>query len=248
MYKAIIVDDEPLARSVIVSYLKAFEQLSIVDECDDGFAAYKAILKHKPDLVFLDVQMPKITGFELLELIETDKPEIIFTTAYDEFALKAFEIGSVDYLLKPFNIERFGVAVEKFLKSKQVNDYSKSWEYLQQKTSKQPEEKSRVVVKVGGEIQLINANDIHFIEAYDDYVKINTLHDCFLKKKTMAYYEETLNEQQFLRVHRSFLINVTQLTKIEPLEKNTYLAILKSGKKLPMSRAGYLRTKTVLGL
>lgn len=246
MGKVIIIDDEPLARSVVAEYLQPHTELNIVAECGDGFQGMKAIAQHKPDLIFLDIQMPKINGFEMLELLDIP-PAVIFTTAFDEFAIKAFEANSVDYLLKPFSKERFDTAVEKW-KKKQNSSSENKFENFIENVNKQPEEKNRIVVKNGTDIRIIPVQEIHYIEAYDDYVKIFTADSYYLKKKTMNYYEQVLDDSLFFRTHRSFIINLGQLTKIEQLEKNTYLAILKSGKKISLSRSGYVKLKEILGI
>ncbi len=245
MHKVIIIDDEPLARMVVLEYLNQFPEFTVVAECDDGFQGMKAIQQHQPSLIFLDIQMPKITGFEMLELLDTP-PAVIFTTAFDEYAIKAFEANSIDYLLKPFSKERFDQAIEKC--RKQLNVKENKIENLLENTQKQIEEKNRIVVKNGTEIKIIPSKEIHYIEAYDDYVKIFTNDSYYLKKKTMNYFEQTLDPAIFYRTHRSFIVNLEQLTKIEQLEKNTYLTILKNGKKIPLSRAGYLKLKDKLGI
>jgi two-component system, LytTR family, response regulator len=245
MYKVIIIDDEPLARSIVKEYLQDKKNITIVAECDDGFQGIKAITQHKPDLIFLDIQMPKINGFEMLELLDV-KPAVIFTTAFDEYALKAFETNSIDYILKPFSKERLDTAIDKWTKQNFAVD-TKLNTFLES-TNKQTEERNRIVVKNGIDIRIVPVKEVHYIEAYDDYVKIFTADSHYLKKKTMNYYEEVLDSNLFFRTHRSFIINVEQLTKIEQLEKNTYLAILKNGKRIPLSRNGYLKLKGVLGI
>lgn len=243
MTKAIIIDDEALARENIENHLNEFSAIKVVAECTNGFEGFKAINAHQPELVFLDIQMPKINGFEMLELIE-DKPQIIFTTAFDEYALKAFETGAVDYLLKPFPEERFNRAVEKYLDQgktateRPVEDY----------TQDMPERQNRIVVKDGNEIQIIPAEQICYIEAYDDYVKIHTDGKKHLKSTTMKFLEKSLNPKLFIRVHRSYIINTNELTKIEPYKKNSHIAILKNGEQVPISRAGYTRLKDQLGI
>lgn len=246
MQKIIIIDDEPLARGLVEEYLKEHSHLEVVAHCGDGFEGVKAIVKHKPDLVFLDIQMPKINGFEMLELLD-EMPCVIFTTAFDEYAIKAFEANAIDYLLKPFSKERFDLAIEKW-KVKQTNPNKKELQAILENSNKQPEERNRIVVKNGSDIRIVPVNEIMYIEAYDDYVKIFTKDSYFLKKKTMNYYEEVLEPSVFFRSHRSFIINLQQLTKIEPLEKNTYVALLKNGKKIPLSRSAYSKLKEILGL
>lgn len=246
MIKTILIDDEPLARSIVSEYLQSYAEISIVQECNDGFEGVKAIAQHKPDLIFLDVQMPKINGFEMLELIE-QPPSVIFTTAFDEYAMKAFESHAIDYLLKPFSKERFDKAMQKWLGQRQQGD-SKGKSVMLTEEIRQPEERNRIVVKENGNIRIIPVNEIQYVEAYDDYVKIFTAKEMFLKKKTMSFYEQSLDASQFVRVHRSYIIQLSQITRIEPLEKDTHIAILKSNAKIPLSRTGYTKLKSVLGL
>ena len=247
MIKTVLIDDEPLARSIVREYLQSFPEISIAQECNDGFEGLKAIAQHKPDLVFLDIQMPKINGFEMLELIE-QPPAVIFTTAFDEYAIKAFESRAIDYLLKPFSKERFEKALQKWLQLRNQNDQKSNTQTLLTEEVRQPEERNRIVVREGSNIRIIPVHEIQYIEAYDDYVKIFTQKEMFLKKKTMSFYEKSLDGSQFVRVHRSYIMNLQQLTKIEPMEKETYVALLKSGAKVPLSKSGYVRIKTVLGL
>ena len=247
MIKVILIDDEPLAQSIVTEYLRTYPQFEIVQCCNDGFAGVKAITQHKPDLIFLDIQMPKINGFEMLELIE-QPPAVIFTTAFDEYAIKAFEAHAIDYLLKPFSKERFDKAIQKWLAQNNQPQAKPAPVALLNEEIRQPEERNRIVVKEGSNIKIIPIHDIQYIEAYDDYVKIFTQKEMFLKKKTMSFYEQSLNPSQFVRVHRSYIIALQQLTKIEPMEKDTHIALLKNGVKIPLSKTGYLKLKTVLGI
>jgi two-component system LytT family response regulator len=247
MIKVILIDDEPLAQSIVTEYLQAYAQFQIVQCCNDGFEGVKAIAQHKPDLIFLDIQMPKINGFEMLELIE-QPPSVIFTTAFDEYAIKAFEAHAIDYLLKPFSKERFDKAIQKWLQQTSQSQGKSANISLLNEEIRQPEERNRIVVKEGSNIKIIPVHDILYIEAYDDYVKIFTQKEMFLKKKTMSFFEQSLNPSQFVRVHRSYIISLQQLTKIEPLEKDTHIALLKTGAKIPLSKTGYLKLKTVLGI
>lgn len=244
MIKTVLIDDEPLARSIVLEYLQQYPEIKVMQECNDGFEGVKAIAQHKPDLIFLDIQMPKINGFEMLELLE-QPPSVIFTTAFDEYAIKAFESHAIDYLLKPFSRERFDKAMQKWL---QQHTQAKAPKALLTEDVRQPEERNRIVVREGSNIRIVPVHEVHYIEAYDDYVKIFTQKEMFLKKKTMSFYEKSLDESQFVRVHRSYLLNLQQLTRIEPLEKDTYLALLKSGAKVPLSKSGYAKLKGVLGL
>jgi two-component system, LytTR family, response regulator len=243
MIKAILIDDEPLARTITREYLMAYPQIEIVQECNDGFEGVKAISHYKPDLIFLDIQMPKINGFEMLELLDPC-PAVIFTTAFDEYAIKAFESHAIDYLLKPFSKERFDKAMQKWLAQKDSSSPVK----IVNEQIRQPEERHRIVVKEGGNIRIIPVNDVHYVEAYDDYVKIYTQKEMFLKKKTMSFYENSLDPNQFVRVHRSYIIQLSQLTRIEPLEKDSHVALLKSGIRIPLSKSGYTKLKGVLGM
>lgn len=241
MIKAFIVDDEPLAREVVKKQLQKHADIVLVGEANDGFEALKLIPEAKPDLLFLDIQMPKINGFELLELL-TETPSVIFTTAFDEFALKAFEVNALDYLLKPFSEERFDSAVNKKRHS-ELGSESKRDIPLQI-----IHEQNRIVVKDGTEIKIIPINEVDYIEAYDDYVKIYQGKKYILKKQTMNHFEQVLPKNQFIRIHRSYILNVNQLTKIESYEKNSYVAILKSGTSIPISRSSYGDLKSRLGL
>lgn len=244
--KALLIDDEPLARSVVAEYLQYYPQIEIVQECNDGFEGVKAIAQHKPDVIFLDIQMPKINGFEMLELVE-QPPAVIFTTAFDEYAIKAFESHAVDYLLKPFSKERFDKAIEKLLDQKSGATKERTQQLLEDASNVPPQNK-RVVVKTGSKIKIIPLEEIHYLEAADDYVKIHTKDGSFLKNKTMAHFEKILDADQFVRAHRSYIINIQFITRIDPYEKENYLALLKTGAQVPVSKTGYTKLKTVLGI
>lgn len=245
MIKAIIIDDEPLARSVVKEYLQDHHEIEILQECNDGFEGVKAIMQQRPHLIFLDIQMPKINGFEMLELLE-EKPSVIFTTAFDEYAIKAFETHAVDYLLKPFTKERFDKALEKFFNQAPVQ--KKNTEELLHSPTHLPSQSERIVVKTAGKIKIIPIPEIWYLEAADDYVKIHTKDGSFLKNKTMGFFEGTLPQNQFARTHRSYIVNVQEITRIDPYEKENHLAILRSGARIPVSKNGYAKLKEVLGL
>ncbi|MBS4065869.1 MAG: LytTR family transcriptional regulator DNA-binding domain-containing protein [Chitinophagaceae bacterium] len=246
MYNVIIIDDEPLARSIVKECLQQHPQFKIAEECGNGFEGVKAIQQHNPDLIFLDVQMPKITGFEMLELLD-QPPYIIFTTAFDEYAMQAFEANAVDYLLKPFSQERFDKAINKWMDMKSKSQQQLPQQLLQQ-AGKHPSHNERIVVKTGSRIKIIPLHEVHYLEAADDYVKIVTQEGSFLKKNTMGYYEDLLTPSQFIRTHRSYIINVQEITRIDPYEKENHIAILRSGAKVPVSRTGYPKLKALLGL
>ncbi|UYQ91636.1 LytTR family transcriptional regulator DNA-binding domain-containing protein [Chitinophaga horti] len=245
MIKAVIIDDEPLARELVLEYLRNWPQVTVLQECNDGFEGLKAIQQHQPDLIFLDIQMPKINGFEMLELVEK-LPAVIFTTAFEEYALRAFEVSAADYLLKPFSRERFDKAMQKLADATAAP--AALPEVLDAAAREMPAQHNRIVVKTNGKIKIIPMADIHYIEAADDYVKIVTQEGSFLKNKTMAFFEKTLDALQFIRVHRSYILNVSQITRLEPYEKETYLAVLRDGNKVQVSKTGYPKLKEVLGL
>lgn len=244
MTRTILIDDEPLARSILREYLKAHPAFEVVAECGDGFDGVKAIAQHKPDLIFLDIQMPKINGFELLELLESP-PGIIFTTAYDEYAMQAFERHAIDYLLKPFSQERFDKALEKW-KTQRGHDKVQASDLLS--SIAPPEERQRIVVKKGSNLVILPIHTVHYIEAFDDYVKVYTQEGFYLKKKTMSHYEKVLDPAQFVRVHRSYLLNLQELTRIEPLSKDSHIALLRSGVRIPLSESGFAKLKSTLGI
>ena len=241
--KVIIIDDEPLARSIVKEYLQSCTEAELVAECSDGFEGIKAIQQYQPELIFLDIQMPKINGFEMLELIE-NPPAVIFTTAFDEFAIKAFEINAIDYLLKPFSKERFDKAVQKYQQQKNSQKIQKVIE----SASQSPTQQNRVVVKDGNKIKIIPVNQIHYLEAADDYVKIITADGGFLKKRTMNSFEQSLSAFHFVRIHRSYIVNTQLITRIDAYEKDSHLVLLNTGAKLPVSKAGYTKLKEVLGI
>lgn len=244
--KTIIIDDETLARQITKSYLKNREDIEILTECSNGFDAIKKINELKPDLIFLDIQMPKLNGFEMLELLE-NPPVIIFTTAYDHFAIKAFEVNAVDYLLKPFTEERFNDALDKAIArlGDKFQQDSAIKNILQQKDEK-IEFLERVVIKDGSKITVLPVEDIKWIEAQDDYVLINSEKGRFLKQKTMKYFENHLNENQFVRIHRSYIINLEFIQHLEQTETESYRLVLKNGKELPVSKTGLSKLKNTL--
>ncbi|MEM7551804.1 MAG: LytTR family DNA-binding domain-containing protein [Bacteroidota bacterium] len=244
--KAVIVDDESLARDMIKHYLSDHSEIEIVEECENGYDGLKAIQEHKPDLLFLDIMMPKINGFELLELVD-DPPVVIFSTAYDEYAIKAFELQAADYLLKPYDQERFEQAL-KSARQKLKDEYGPKNEirkilesrYAQQETIR------RIVVKINTKVHVISVHDIIYIEAMDDYVRIHTSKNSFLKQNTMKYFEAHLPKDDFIRVHRSYICSVSQIDRIESLTKDSFTALLKNGENIPVSRSGYAKLKEQL--
>jgi len=242
--KALIIDDEALARGLIKAFLKDFSEIEVSAECTDGFSGIKAIRELNPQVIFLDIQMPKLTGFEMLELLE-HTPLVIFTTAYDQYALKAFENNATDYLLKPFSKERFAKSVKKALEniSSQAEEAEKIRKIIQSVKSDTVLE--RVVVKNGTKVKIIPVDEIFFLEAQDDYVMIYTEEGKFLKQETMKFFEAHLGNS-FLRVHRSFIVNISKIVHVEAYEKELHRIILLNKQPIPVSRSGYTRLKEQL--
>lgn len=244
---SIIIDDEKLARNVIRNYLGNYPDIEIVDECKNGYEAFKSISSHKPNLIFLDIQMPKISGFELLELLD-DPPAIVFSTAFDHYALKAFEVNAIDYLLKPFSEERFREAIDKVLV--RMKDKRKDQDNIAKKLSNQilseKEHLARVVVKKNSKIIIIPADKIINIEAQDDYVMIHSGEGSYLKTKTMKFFEDNLDPVNFIRIHRSHIVRIDLIKNIELLEKESYRLTLANGTNCPVSKSGYAKLKEIL--
>jgi two-component system LytT family response regulator len=245
--KAIIVDDEDLARESLKEVLERFDDIKIINECTNGFEAVQAAQRLKPDLIFLDIQMPKLDGFDVVELLGKETPLIIFVTSYDEYALRAFEAEALDYLLKPVKPERLQQSVERVREQFQLKN-SKPFETLIDKHRNFQAPLSRILIRYGTEVFIIPADDIIYFEAQDDYVKVYTHAQgkSYLKSERMSHLEKMLDPQFFCRIHRSYIININFLKKIEPYSKDSRLAILQNGKKLPISRAGYNRLLELL--
>ncbi len=245
--KVLIIDDEPPARELVRHYLTSFHGIEIAAECENGFEALRAINEMKPDLIFLDIQMPKITGFELLELLQ-EPPQIIFTTAYDEFAIRAFEKNAVDYLLKPFSAARFQQAVEKARLRITGNQQAATpaVSNLKNQLEAVDGELDRVVARIGSRIVVIPVDSIHYIESQDDYVMIYSAQGNHLKEKTMKYFEAHLPKSSFIRIHRSHIVNISQIVSVDLYGKDTHMVILKCGAKLKASAEGYKRLRELL--
>jgi two-component system, LytTR family, response regulator len=242
-WKTIIVDDEELARHIVRELLGAHPEIEVVAECANGVEAVKAVAEHKPNLIFLDVQMPKLTGFDVLELIGTDVP-VIFVTAFDQFAMRAFEVHAVDYLLKPIGKERFEAALER-AKSRLGEKMPKAEDLAA--TARPPQQYlERIVVKDGTRVTLIPVGKLDYAEAQDDYVALASQGKKHLKQQTITGLEACLNPAFFVRIHRSYIVNLERVTRIEPYGKESRMAILADGARLPVSKAGYARLKTLL--
>jgi two-component system, LytTR family, response regulator len=239
----LIVDDEELARLVLRELIQEHPELELVAESANGFEAVKAVGEHKPDLIFLDVQMPKLSGFDVLELIGTETA-VIFVTAYDQYAMQAFDVHAVDYLLKPVGRERFEAALER-AKSR-IGDRMPAAHELAAAARPPKEFLERIVVKDGTRVTLIPIGKLDYAEAQDDYVALATEGKKHLKQQTIASLEACLDPERFVRVHRSYVVNFERVVRIEPYGKDSRLAILADGTRLPVSRAGYARLKTLL--
>ncbi len=235
--KALIIEDEQPAIDLILSYLKDHKDIEVLECCMDGFLGLKAIQQYQPDLIFLDIQMPKITGFELLEVLD-NPPDIIFSTAYDQYAIKAFDMNAVDYLLKPYSRKRFSKALDKVREriSKQEVKSNK-YQTLVESVNEQKENLDRIVVKSGTKIQVIDLKDICYLEADDDYVLIHTANDKFMKNGTLKYYESTLPQDLFIRVHRSAIVNITEIDRLDHYGKESYMLIMKNGAQIKVSKS-----------
>ncbi len=244
--RALVIDDEAPARDIIRYYLKNHPGVELAGEYADGFSGLKGIQEHKPDLVFLDIQMPKLTGLEMLELLD-EIPAVIFTTAYDQYAIRAFELSAVDYLLKPFPRERFDEALDKAVQQLgKAGETAGGVRRLIDESKAQEKSIERIVVKAGSGIHLLAVSDIRYFEAVDDYVKIHSAGERFMKKMTMKYLEDRLDPEEFIRIHRSFLVAVKEIRKIEKYGKESYLVFLHGGEKLNMSQSGMERLRQVM--
>jgi two-component system LytT family response regulator len=242
--RVVIVDDEELARMVLHEYLDASQDVEIVAECSNGFEAVKAISDLKPDLVFLDVQMPKLDGFEVLELAGRDLP-VIFCTAYDQYAMRAFDANAVDYLLKPFSLDRFQTALERA--RKRLGEKLPAPTELAAAARPPEQYLQRIVVKDGARVQVIPVDKLDWAEAQDDYVALHSLGKSWLKQQTISSLESALDPGRFVRIHRSTIVNLERVVRIEPYGKDSRLAILTDNTQLPVSRTGYDRLKALLG-
>ncbi len=245
-WKTIIIEDEQLARQRLKRLLGNYQEVEIIAEAENGSEGLELINQHEPDLIFLDIEMPVLNGFEMLAKLGEHQPKVVFTTAYDQYAIKAFDEGSIDYLLKPIEKIRFEQAMQK-LPAKLAKEENSSSELLET-ASLSPAQNSRIVVKSAGVIKIIPVSELHYIEADDDYVKLSTSEGNFHKNKTMGFFEQTLDPSQFIRIHRSYIINLAQVTKIELKEKDSYIVLLKSDIWLPVSKTGYVKLKAALGL
>jgi two-component system LytT family response regulator len=239
--RAVIVDDEELARALLREFLSEEDDVEIVAECGNGFEAVKAVSELAPDLLFLDVQMPKLDGFEVLELIDREV-EVIFVTAYDQFAMKAFDAAAVDYLLKPFHAERFRKALERARgRLREKKGLAPAAGELKNAARGPGEYLQRIVVKDGARVHIIPVERLDYAEVQDDYVGLRSAGRTYLKQQSMASLEASLDPQRFLRIHRAYLVNIERIAKIEQDVAGSRVAVLTDGSEVPVSRSGYSR-------
>jgi len=247
--RAVIVDDEELARGLLREYLRGAGGVEVSAECANGFEAVKAIAEHKPDLVFLDVQMPKLDGFEVLELIDSGI-SVIFVTAYDQYAMKAFDANAVDYLLKPFSADRFKKALDR-VRLRLGNPAPPAAKISATELSaaaRPPEQKfERIVVKDGTKVHIIPIDKLDYVEAQDDYIALRSEKKSYLKQQTISSIEAQLDPKKFIRIHRSYIVNLERIARIEPYTKDSRVAVLLDGSQLPVSRSGHAKLKALLG-
>jgi two-component system LytT family response regulator len=241
--RIIIVDDEMLARGVVREYLSEHADVEIVAECGNGFEAVKAITELSPDLVFLDIQMPKLDGFEVAELAGA-KTRYIFATAFDQYAIKAFEFHALDYLLKPFSQQRFDQALAHARAN--LGAGGEAVEKMVREATGRHKPLGRVLIRDGAKVHVINTDKIEHVEAQDDYVQIRSEGKSYLKNQRMAELEEQLDAEQFLRIHRSYIVNIAFVDRIEQATKDSHVAVLKDGSRVPISRSGYQKIRAVV--
>jgi two-component system, LytTR family, response regulator len=257
--RAVVVDDEELARQILCEYIGAHPEIECVAQCANGFEAVKAVAELKPDLLFLDIQMPKLDGFEVLELIG-DETAVVFVTAFDSYAIKAFEVHAVDYLLKPFGADRFEAALERAkerlsarpqaghgpdAKSGGAKPHPTAAELAA--AARPPSQYiERVPVRDGPRVTIIPVDKLDYAEAQDDYVALCSEGKKHLKQQTISSLEAALDPSRFLRIHRSYIVNLERVVRVEPYAKDSHVAVLRNGTQLPVSRAGYSRLRAFL--
>jgi two-component system LytT family response regulator len=239
-----VVDDEPLARTVLCEYLAAEPHVDVVAQCANGFEAVKAVAELTPDLLLLDVQMPKLDGFEVLDLVGRDVA-VVFTTAYDQYALRAFEVHAVDYLLKPISAERLSEALARVRERLGRGERATSPGAM---AAARPREghANRVLVRDGPRVHVIPVDKIDYVQAQDDYVCFRSEGKDYLKEQTLADVETSLDSKVFVRIHRSYLLNLARLVRVDQDERENRVAVLTDGRRLPVSRAGYTRLNSLL--
>jgi len=242
--RTVIVDDEELARGILQEYLRDHTDIEVLAECANGFDAVRAVHELNPDLLFLDIQMPKLDGFEVLELIDRDIA-VIFVTAHDEHAIRAFEVHAIDYLLKPVSADRVGAALTRARERLTRPDPKPVADLLAgARTARVPLE--RVLVRDGPKVHVIASHKVDYIEAQDDYAAFKCGGREYLKQQALSELETLLDPARFIRIHRSYILNVERLARLETYAKDSRIAILADGTRLPVSRSGYARLKSLL--
>jgi len=245
--RILVVDDESLARAYLAEQLAGIAGAQVVGEAANGFEAVKLAEELLPDLMLLDVQMPKLSGFEALELLGPRAPAVVFVTAFDEFALRAFEVHAVDYLLKPVEPARLAAALERAAERFRAHTAGPVPHELAAAARPPGRTLERVRIREGGRVHVLPVERIDFVEAQDDYLSFASGGKRQRKQQTMAEIEAQLDPARFVRIHRSFLLNIDRLARIEPYAKDSWLAILTDGARLPVSRTGYSRLKELIG-
>lgn len=245
--RAAVVDDEELARQVLCEYLAAHADIEVISECANGFEAVKAIAEKKPDLVFLDIQMPKLDGFEVLELLGPGT-EVVFVTAYDNYAIRAFEVHAVDYLLKPVGAERFEAALERARERLSGKLPHQALPAAELAAAARPPSQyvERIPVRDGTRVFIIPISKLDYAEAQDDYVALVSEGKKHLKQQTISSLEAGLDPSRFMRIHRSYIVNVERVARLEPYGKDSHIAVLTNGAQLPVSKSGYARLRAFL--
>lgn len=241
--RVIVVDDEAPARAIVMEMLADHPRFVVVAECANGYEAVKAASDLRPDLLFLDIQMPKLDGFEVLDLLDP-KPKVVFVTAYDEYAIRAFDVHAVDYLLKPFTAERFARVIEHAVEALGAPGAQQDEAVRAAVEMRKPLQ--RIAFREAGAIEVVPVARIDYIEAQDDYVQVASRGRKHLKQQTLGELEKLLDPSRFVRVHRSYLVNVESLARVEPYAKDSRIAVLRDGTRIPVSRSGYERLKTLL--
>lgn len=243
--RAVVADDEPAARAVLEEYLEARPEVMVVASCGDGFSAVKAISEHKPDLLFLDVEMPKLSGFEVLELVEPPDPAVIFTTAFDRYAVRAFEVHAVDYLLKPFSPERLAEALVRAA-ARLTSGAVRPAAEIARLRHRPGRPLDRIVLRSEARIHVVPVDRLDYVEARDDQIVLKVGKESYRKSQTLGELEKLLDPQRFVRIHRSYLLNLERLARLDLYAKDSYAAVLADGSRLPVSRSGYARLKELL--
>ncbi len=239
-----IVDDEAPARAVLAEFLADYPQFTLVAECANGYEALKVYAERRPELLFLDIQMPKLDGFEVLELLDSGteaKPKVVFVTAYDEYALRAFEVHAIDYLLKPFSAARFAEVVAH---AEQMVRRNEPQAVAALAGTRRPLQ--RIAFRDGGSIEVVPVQRIDYIEAQDDYVHVHAKGRRYVKQQTLTELEQLLDPARFVRIHRSYVVNLESLLKVEPYAKDSRVVVLRDDTRIPVSRAGFERLKGIL--